>query len=194
MKKLILASTSLRRKELLAEAGFQFEVIPSDYEEDMTLSMSPKELVVYLGKEKARAVAEKNRDAVVIGADTFIVFKNQVLGKPHTPEKAKETLRRLSGNKHVVMTGFSIMCKDKTQEESRAIETEVYFKQLTDKEIDDYISTGEPLDRAGAYAIQGLGKVLVDKIEGDYTNIVGFPIQDITDVLKEFEIVPTLMN
>lgn len=194
MKKIILASTSPRRKELFTEAGFQFEAIPSDYEEDMTLPMPPKELIAHLAKGKARVVAEKHRDAVVIGADTFIVFGNQILGKPHTHKKAKETLQLLSGSKHVVMTGFSIMCMDEEKEESHVIETLVYFKSLTEKEIDDYVAIGESLDCAGSYAIQGIGKGLVDKIEGDYTNIVGFPVQNITDVLKGFEVMPVFLN
>ena len=192
MSKLILASTSLRRKDLLAKAGFEYEVIPSDYEEDMTLDMDPRELVMLFAQEKARSVAEKFPDAVVIGADTVIAFGNRAVGKPHTPQKAKETLSRLSGSAHSVLTGFCIMHISADMRESRVVETHVYFKHLSENEVDSYIATGEPLDRAGAYAIQAKGKFLIDRIDGDYTNVVGFPVQDISEVLASFGIRPRM--
>ena len=188
MKRIILASNSPRRKELLAKTGIIFEIIPSSYEEDMSMPVSPKELAVFLSKGKAELIANENPEAIVIGVDTFIVFGDKVLGKPHTKEKAKETLQMLSGKKHSVITGFTIIEKSVNKSISNAIETKVYFRNLDEKEIDEYINTGEPLDKGGAYAIQGLGGKLVEKIEGDYSNIIGLPISDLLEALKQFGI------
>ncbi|MBA3789205.1 septum formation inhibitor Maf [Patescibacteria group bacterium] len=189
MKRIILASTSPRRKELLSKTGLNFETQDSAYEEDMTLNLEPGELAKYLSKGKAQAVADKNRDAVVIGADTFITFEEKVLGKPHTPEKARETLQMLRGKSHTILTGFTIIENEKVV--SNVVETKVHFRQLTDKEIDTYVASGEPLDKAGAYAIQGLGSELVDRIEGDYSNVVGLPVDDVMRVLEEFGVSPS---
>ncbi len=189
MRQLILASTSPSKNKLLSETGLLFEAVASDYEEDMSLPMPPRELIVHLAKGKAQAVAVNHKDAVVIGADTFLVFEDKILGKPHTPEKAIETLRLLSGKSHSVLTGFVVMCTAEDKEVSGVVETKVFFKPLTEEEITEYVATSEPLERAGAYAIQGLGKDLVDRFEGDYTNVMGFPVKDVLEVLKEFEIV-----
>lgn len=188
MKKIILASSSPRRKELLEKTGIVFEIIPSTYEEDMSIDLSPVELSIFLSKQKAESVAENNPDAVVIGADTFVVLGDKVLGKPHIKEKAKEMLSILSGKQHSVITGFTVIEKLANKSISQTVETKVYFKNLTDEEIKDYVDTGEPLDKAGAYAIQGIGKKLVEKIEGDYSNIVGLPIDNVMEILKEFNI------
>lgn len=188
MKKIILASGSPRRKELLEKTGIVFEIIPSTYEEDMSIDLSPVELSIFLSKQKAESVAENNPDAVVIGADTFVVLGDKVLGKPHIKEKAKEMLSILSGKQHSVITGFTVIKKSANKSISKAVETKVYFKNLTNEKIEDYVNTGEPLDKAGAYAIQGIGKKLVEKIEGDYSNIVGLPIDDVMETLKEFNI------
>jgi septum formation protein len=188
MKKIILASTSPRRRELLEKTGIVFEIVPSSYEEDVSLNMSPAELVIFLSKGKAEDVSNKNPGAVIIGADTIIAFDNKVLGKPHTKENAKETLSMLGGKKHSVVTGFTIIEKSANKSVSKAVETKVYFKNLTDKEIEDYINTGEPLDKAGAYAIQGIGKKLIEKIEGDYSNVMGLPVLNVLETLKEFGI------
>ncbi|MBT9143036.1 MAG: Septum formation protein Maf [Dehalococcoidia bacterium] len=186
MKKIILASTSPRRQELLARTGLVFEVVASNYEEDMTLPLEPHELAKQLSKGKAVAVAQKYNNAIIISADTFIVFADKILGKPHTPEKAKETLTALRGNTHLVITGFTILDTASNKSISRTVETKVHFRTLTDEEIEQYIATGEPLDKAGAYGIQGMGSELVDKIEGSYSNIVGLPIEEIMIALKEF--------
>jgi len=185
-KKIILASASPRRKELLTKAGLVFDVVLSDYEEDMNLLLSPRELAKHLSKGKAESVAEKHADAIVISADTFIVYEEQVIGKPHTPEKAKEILQMLSGKAHSVITGFTVMEKEGNSI-SRAEETLVFMKNLTDEIINAYIATGEPLDKAGAYAAQGLGGALVERIEGDIENVVGLPTKEVLAVLKEFE-------
>lgn len=184
-KKIILASASPRRKELLTKAGVVFDVVSSDYEEDMNVSLPPRELAKYLSKGKAESVAAKHADAIVISADTFIVYGEQVIGKPHTPEKAKEILQMLSGKSHSVITGFTVMEKAGNCI-SRAEETLVFMKILTDEIIDEYIATGEPLNKAGAYAAQGLGSALVERIEGDIENVVGLPTKEVLEVLKEF--------
>lgn len=185
-RRIILASTSPRRKELLEKTGLVFEVVGSDYEEDMTLVLPPTELAKYLSRGKAEAVAKNHPDAVIIAADTFIIYNGKVLGKPHTLEKAKEILRMLSGNPHTVVTGFTVIDAQNGESSSEAVATNVYFKNLNEQEIDDYIATGEPLDRAGAYAIQGLGKSFVNHIEGDYDNVVGLPTTAVLKALKHF--------
>ncbi len=186
--RIILASTSPRRKELLEKAGVVFEVVRSNYEEDMTLPLPPLELAKYLSRGKAEAVAQDYTDAVVIGADTFVTYEGMLLGKPHTPERAKEMLGMLSGKAHTVITGFTIIDTKTGTSISEAVESTVYFKNLSEQEIDAYVSTGEPLDKTGAYTIQGAGKTLVDHIEGDYDNVVGLPVSAVLEVLKSFPI------
>ena len=184
-KKIILASGSERRKALLEKAGVDFDVVVSDYEEDMNLPLLPRELAMFLSKGKAERVAEKYADAIIISADTFVVCDEHLLGKPYTPERAKETLQTLSGRSHSVITGFTVMKKEGPSI-SRVQETTVWIKELTDKMIDDYIATGEPLDKGGSYAAQGLGAILVERIDGDIENVVGLPTKEVLEVLKEF--------
>ncbi|MCK9351823.1 MAG: Maf family protein [Candidatus Paceibacterota bacterium] len=184
-KKLILASGSPRRKELLEKAGFLFEVVVSEYEEDMTLQLSPTELVKHLSYGKAETVANTHPDAIVLSADTIVVLDGTVLGKPHTGERAKEMLRMLSGKQHSVWTGFTIILKSEEKSISRAVESKVIFKDLSDKEIEEYIATGEPLEKAGAYAIQMLGQKFVEKTDGDIPNIIGLPIDEVQQELRK---------
>lgn len=186
-RKIVLASTSPRRKELLEKTGIVFEICPGDYEEDMTLSMEPKELAKFLSKGKAESVVSKFPDALIIGSDTFLAFNDMVLGKPHKPEKAKEMLQMLRGNCHSVLTGYAIIDTKNNKIVNDVVETKVYFKNYSDQEIDEYIATGEPLDRAGAYAIQERGAALVEKIEGDLDSAIGLPVKNILEALKEFE-------
>ncbi|MBN1169037.1 septum formation inhibitor Maf [Candidatus Woesebacteria bacterium] len=188
MKRIILASGSPRRKEILEKSGLVFEVIPSKYEENMSDAIPPMELAKKLSLGKASDVADSQEGAVVIGADTFIAFEGKVLGKPINENDAKEMLKRMSGKSHSVITGFTIIDTDSKQTLSHAVETKVYFKKLTNEEIDSYVSTGEPLDKAGSYAIQGLGAILVEKIEGDYFNVMGLPLNSLVEKLKEFDI------
>ncbi len=190
MPKIILASASPRRKELLEKTGVPFIVEVSDYEEDMNLKLKPLELAKELSMGKAEAVVKKHEgeEAVIIGADTFVVLNDKILGKPHTPEKAKEMIKEMSGRVHSVITGFTIIDAKSGKKISKAVESKVYFRRLTGKEIEDYVSTGEPLDKAGAYAIQEAGSVLIEKIEGDYTNIVGLPLPSLIEELKNFGI------
>lgn len=184
-RKIVLASTSPRRKELLEKTGVIFEICPGDYEEDMTLSMEPKELAKFLSKGKAESVVSKFPDALIIGSDSFIAHNDIVLGKPHTAEKAKEMLQMLRGTNHSILTGYAVIDTKNNKMINDVSETKVYFRNYDDSEIDEYIATGEPLDRAGAYAIQGLGGRLVDRYEGDYDSAVGLPVKKILEALNE---------
>ena len=188
MKKLILASNSPTRKKILSETGISFEIIPSDYEEDMSLVLSPQELAMHLSRGKAESIANTDIQGVIIGADTFVVYKDEVLGKPCTADRAKEMLNMLSGKKHIVITGFTIIDKEKNKIVSKVVETGVYFRNLSDNEIDEYIVTGEPLNKAGAYGILENGWKFIEKIEGSKSNIAGLPIEEVTEVLKNFEV------
>ena len=188
MKTIILASASPRRKVLLEKIGLIFEVEPSNYEEDIPLRLEPHEFARNISLEKGKIVASKHKNSIVIAADTFIVFGGQILGKPHTEKDAREMLEAISGKYHSVITGFSIIDTGKNKTLSKSVETKVYIRNLTLSEIDAYVKSREPLDKAGAYAIQGLGSVFVEKIDGDYYNVVGFPLSALTEALKEFGI------
>lgn len=188
MKKIILASSSPERKKILENAGLVFEVIPSNYEEDMTLDMKPKELAIFLSKGKSEDVANRIKDAIVISADTFVYFNNQLIGKPHTEEKAFATLRTLSGNTHSVITGFTIIDTKENKTISKAVETRVSFKELSDEIINNYIKEGKPLKYAGSYTLDGIFDKFIEKIEGDYNNVIGLPFNDVMKTLKEFNI------
>jgi septum formation protein len=188
MKKIILASASPRRKEILKKTGLKFRVDAGDYEEDLSLKLSPHDLAKFLSYEKAKEVAVRHKDAVIIAADTFIQFKKHILGKPHTKAAAKRMLSMLSNKTHSVITGFTVIDTTAGKKVSKSVETRVTFKKLTAKEINSYIETGEPFDKAGAYAIQGLGALLVRKIDGDYLNVIGLPLATLSDILKKFGI------
>jgi septum formation protein len=186
MKKLILASGSPRRKEILENAGYEFDVVPAEFEEDLSLDMPPHELARHLSQGKAWDVARGNYDAVVLAADTLIAFEGHILGKPHTPDEARRMLRTLSGRTHSVITGFTVM--EGEHAVTRSVETTVTFRALSDGDVEDYIDTGEPLDKAGAYAIQEQGASLVEKVEGDYLNVVGLPLENVKTELEKFGI------
>lgn len=186
MKKIILASASPRRKEILEITGLKFKVCVSDYEEDLALSLRPRELARFLSRKKAEVVARKFSNSIIIAADTFIVFNKKLLGKPHTDKEAEKMLTMLNGKAHAVITGFTIWDTVTGKKISRSVETNVYFKKLSKEEIRAYVRSKEPLDKAGAYAIQGLGAVFIEKIEGDYFNVVGLPLCALMDSLKKF--------
>lgn len=188
MKKIILASRSPRRKELMKVLGIPFEVIPSSYEESPGFRRDPIELVVFRSFQKAQDVASKYEDILVIGADTIVVLNDQILEKPSSRGEAQEMLSRLSGKKHSVFTAFTIIDTFSQKVTSRVVESQVKFKQLSQKEIDTYIETGEPFDKAGGYGVQGIGSVLVEKIDGDYFNVVGLPLTTLADELRKFGI------
>ncbi len=184
MSRLVLASASPRRRELMALAGFDFEVITADVDEVFDPSIEPCELVMSLAFQKASAVAGGNPDAAVIGADTVVVLDGKVLGKPHSEDEAVQMLRELSGNTHEVYTGVCIIKGDKVHKFYEC--TKVTFWQLEDELIAQYVASKDPMDKAGAYGIQGNGCVLVKGIDGDYFNVVGFPIARFCREIKPF--------
>ena len=186
MRTIILASASPRRKELLERIGLKFEVEPSNYEEEMHSELEPHELAQKISLEKAKVVASKHKNAIVIAADTFIVFGGKILGKPHTENEARKMLKTINGKPHSVITGFSIIDTAKNKTLSKSVETKIYIRKLTTAEIDAYVKSKEPLDKAGAYAIQGLGAVIVERIDGDYFNVMGLPLSALMEALKEF--------
>jgi len=186
MRKIILASASPRRKEILDITGLKFSVCVSDYEEDLTLSLKPPELARSLSLKKAEAVAHKYKNAIIIAADTVIVLKNRLLGKPGTEKEAEKMLRMLNGKAHSVISGFTIMDTGSGKIVSRSVETKVFFRKCGEKEILAYVRSKEPLDKAGAYAIQGLGAVFIEKIDGDFFNVMGLPLYALAESLKKF--------
>ncbi len=190
MKKIILASQSPWRKTILEKLGLIFEVVVSNYEEDMTRSLPPHVLALTLARGKAEAVAAKHRDALIIAADTFIIFGDELMGKPGTPERAIEMLTKLSGKWHEIITGFVILDGETGQEAEQLVSTRVHLRDADEKEIAAYVATGEPLNVAGGYAVQGRAGALIDRIEGDYWNIVGLPMSALVVELKKFGITP----
>lgn len=182
--KIVLASGSPRRKEILENMNLKFDIIKSEIEETTLENESPEDLVKRLSYEKAHDIATRNRDSIVIGADTVVVLDNNVLGKPKDKEDAFNMLKKMSGREHDVITGISILCLDSKKEIIDFCVSKVKFKNLSDEDIYSYIATGECMDKAGAYGIQGLGGILVEYIKGDYFNIVGFPISSASEILK----------
>lgn len=180
---LILASKSARRRYLLKQAGLSFSVIPSGLDENSVPVTHPDNYVKVLAESKAMDISDKYPGSWVIGADTVVVIGGQILGKPVSRLEAREMLKSLSGQTHIVLTGYCICCKAKNRFFSDTIKTEVLFKNLTDEEIEWYIHTKEPFDKAGAYAIQGLGTFLVKSINGSYTNVVGLPVCEVFEIL-----------
>lgn len=186
--KIILASESAGRKKVLEDAGIEFEVIPSNFEEDMTLPMSPEQLTMHLSLGKARSVAAKHQDAIVIGADTLGVFDGQVLGKPHTEDRSIEMLSMLSGNMHSMITGLTVIDTKHKKEITKSVETKIWFRKIPAEEIVEYTKIGEALKKAGAYAYQLNGHKFVERIEGSESNIIGLPIEEVSKILKELSV------
>ena len=187
--KFILASKSPRRIELLRELSLEPQIIPADINEDDICEDLPEKTVCALSKRKAQAVAKNYPDALVVAADTLVFKDNALLGKPKDENDARKMLKNLSGTSHSVFTGFCVAYKGKYA--LSHTETKVNFRTLSEGEIDDYIATGEPFDKAGAYGIQGRGKLFVESISGDYFNIVGLPVCALFELIKkEFGITP----
>jgi septum formation protein len=182
--RLILASKSPRRYELLKQMGFDFEVIPSRVAENFVKTESPEEHVIRLAEAKAGDVARENPDRWVIAADTVVYIGRSILGKPRDREEAAEMLRRLSGQEHRVLTGFSVCHLGKKKGNQKAVETTVKVKGLTPDEIEWYVQTGELFDKAGGYAIQGIGSFMIKSIRGSYTNVVGLPLCELIQMLS----------
>jgi septum formation protein len=188
---LVLASASPRRRELLAQAGFTFDVAPADVPEIRKPGEDPIRFVTRLAREKAEAVLTREEvppDALILGADTIVLLDEEVLGKPRDPADAARMLRLLSGRTHQVITG---VCLAKGRERQRAAEvTFVRFTTLSDQEIEEYVATGEPLDKAGAYAIQGRAGRWVPRIHGCYFNVVGLPLALVSSMIEAMQEVP----
>jgi len=185
-RKVVLASASPWRKELLARAGIRFIVDVSGHKENLRRKLSPKALVKRLALEKVLAVAARHSNAVIIGADTVAVFGRHIIGKPKNSSDARKTLRRLSGKRHVLVTGFVIMDTKTGRIAAKAVNTGVEFRKLSDEEIRRYVQTGEPMTVAGGYAIQGGGASFASRIEGDFYNIVGLPLAAVVEELRKF--------
>ncbi len=184
MPEIILASSSPGRRDLLTKAGLKFRVVWPEIVEPTPDGENPEAGAISLALAKARAVAARYPEAIVIGADTFGVIDSEVLGKPNNAVAARAMLRRISGQHHTVVTGLVVIGGSK--ELTCAVTTEVYINTLSEVEIDVYIATGEPLDKAGAYGIQGRGRALVARIDGEYDNVVGLPLRALAELLSEF--------
>ena len=182
----ILASASPRRKELLTNAGFEYEVRPADIEERVPDGTPVSAVAETLAMQKAVSVLEKESDAVVLGSDTIVVLGGKILGKPHSREEAAEMLAALSGREHQVYTGLCVCSKDKLRSLTSC--TNVCFHTLSEKLINAYVDTGEPMDKAGAYGAQGLGSMLIRKIDGDFFTVMGLPVAEAAGLLSEFGI------
>ena len=185
-KIIVLASASPRRKEIFEKTGLKFKIDGSGCEEEMVPGLKPRELTRFLSRKKARDVARRYSNALIIAADTIVVSGGRFFGKPRSREEAGKMLKALSGKAHSVITGFTIIDTENKKELSRTIETKVFFKALGADEIEAYVRSGEPMDKAGAYGIQGLGGVIIKKIEGDFFNVMGLPLSALAESLKKF--------
>lgn len=185
MARLVLASQSPRREALLRQIGLDFEVVPSGVDESVLEGLSPAEAAEKLALQKAVSVAANRSQGLVVGADTVVVLGGRILGKPADPEEAAAMLRRLSGREHQVITGLAVVDAATGRTRSGTVTTNVRFATLTPDLIARYVATGEPLDKAGAYGIQGFGALLIEGIRGCYYNVVGLPLHRLAELLGE---------
>lgn len=186
--RLILASRSPRRRLLLKQIGLTFSVRPSSAEERFSSRETPSQNVKRIALEKARDVATRTRKGIVIGADTIVVIGRTILGKPRNHSEAISMLKKLSGRKHVVHTGFALVDAKTGRWVADAVKTEVSFRRLSEREIKEYVSSGSPLDKAGSYGIQDdYGAVFVEKVNGCFYNVVGFPLERFFRRFEEFK-------
>lgn len=186
-RKLILASASPRRKELLNNLGLDFEVCPADIDESVLPDEDVAAYPLRIAMKKALEVAAEKKDAVVLAADTAVIVDDEILGKPKSEAEAKTMLKKLSGREHVVITGIGLVDTGSGRTLSCAEQTIVYFHPLKETEIDAYLASGEPMDKAGAYGIQGLGALLIRRLEGDYFNVMGLPISKLYRLLQNLD-------
>ncbi len=188
MKNIILASASPRRKKLLNLLGLEFKIVPSDITEKLNPRLKPKRQTEILSLQKTQSIAGKYKNALIIGADTLVAVDDEVIGKPKDIKDAKRILNKLSGRAHSAITGFTIIDTSTKKTVTKSVVTKIWFKKLSDREIKNYIEKEKPFDNAGAYMIQEKGSVLVEKIEGDYFNVVGLPLHRLAEELKKFGI------
>ena len=184
LKPLILASGSPRRRELLAGMGYTFEICSPDVDEHA--EGNPKDVVVTLAQRKANAASEHYKKGVIIASDTLVSLDGVALGKPVDESDARRMLRELSGREHEVFTGVCLLDAGSGKYEVRSVRTGVAFRDITDQEIEDYIATGEPMDKAGAYAIQGGAGRFVSALDGELENVIGFPVVEVRQMLAHF--------
>ena len=182
--RLVLASESPRRSELLEKVGLEFDVIPSRIEEDFIEGEPPEQHVLRLAEAKALNIGNQHPNRWVIAADTIVFIDHTILGKPKDRGEAMEMLRRLNGREHWVLTGFSVRHLGKGVGDQEAVQTVVKVKTLTPLEMEWYTNTGEPFDKAGGYAVQGIGSFMIEWIRGSYTNVVGLPLYELMEMLK----------
>ncbi|MFA7654062.1 MAG: Maf family protein [Candidatus Magasanikbacteria bacterium] len=188
-KIIILASTSPRRKEVLRSSGIKFKTVPSDFEEKITPGMSVEKLVQNLAYGKVAVVAKKYPRHIVVGADTVVVFKDKIYGKPINKADALRTLKKFSGKRVKVVSGIALYFWQRNKRIFTDVDISfVHFKKLSDSDIKGYIKSGQPMDKAGSFGIQGLGLFLVDKLEGNYSAIMGLPLLKVAGILKKFNI------
>jgi septum formation protein len=203
--RLILASKSPRRRQLLEGIGLKFIVVPASIDESIEADEDVESVVLRLAEEKAQVVADAHEDSYVLAADTVVVLsqndkekeeeisgeeeevavRSAIFGKPRDSAEAKEMLYRLQGREHQVITGYCLNCKSDSFSASRIVETTVKMKPLSREEIEAYVATGEPLDKAGSYAIQGIGGAFVESLQGSYTNVVGLPVAQVISDLSQ---------
>jgi septum formation protein len=184
---LILASASPRRQELLRSAGISFEIIPSEVDEEWGEGETPEDYVVRLARLKAVKVGEKHKTRWVLAADTIVVIDGKILGKPTNRREAEGMLEMLSDREHKVITGYCLLQTDSGKSRQGRVVSRVRFKELSPEEIRWYLDTGEPFDKAGAYAIQGKAAFMVKEVQGSYTNVVGLPLCEVVEALREME-------
>ena len=189
MSRLILASASPRRARLQQQIGIDFEQVPSRIEDEGTSTTDPGDLVLLLSRKKAEDVAQKVALGWVLGADTVVVMNTRIMGKPENRNSAVDMLRSLSGREHRVLTGLTLIDTQSERTVSQCEETRVWMRNLSDKDIEEYVATDEPLGKAGGYAIQGLGATLVERIAGCYYNVVGLPIVRLLKMMGEMDFV-----
>lgn len=183
---LILASASPRREELLRLAGLQFKILPAHIDETYLAGETPRAHVRRLSRDKAAAIAAAHPRALVLGADTIVVIDDLILGKPRNKKQAREMLTRLSGRRHIVFTGFTIVHPMGGRCTTRVVQSSVYFKAISSGEMEWYINGDEPYDKAGGYAVQGRGASFIKAIRGSYTNVIGLPLCEVLEELKDF--------
>jgi septum formation protein len=186
--KIILASTSPRRLRLLKDLGLKVKVVESKVKESKFDISDPDKLVKTLALTKAKEVARKTKNGLIVGADTIVVRKGKIMGKPKSHGEAKVMLRGLSGKTHEVLTGLAVIDASTSKTTVDVVKTKVKFRELTEEEISTYVATGKPLDKAGAYAIQEKAGLFVEKIDGCYFNVVGLPLARLAEILKEFNV------
>lgn len=185
MRQIILASTSPRRKQLLSLLAIKFKAVDPKYDEVLHQHLTHQDLVKFLAMGKAKAAAKKFSNAIIIAADTIVSFQGKALGKPKNAEEAIRTLKKLSGKAHYVYSGVAVIDTKTKKTVNVFNRVKISFRKLTKKEIENYVASKEPMDRAGSYAMQGLGFNLIKKIEGDITTVIGLPMTVVYNALKE---------